>query len=120
MEIYQDFYDFLIESQQNFFIDVEAKKNQMTKFIKSHNELYNRNVEIPSQGVCLLGDVDKWGKQLRVYFHNKENVPSGLHVQNNNKFRNPNYEYRLDDNKLVEFLFSKGCVIGLNRIRHEY
>lgn len=114
MEKYQEFYDFLMESQQNFFIEVEAKQDKMTKFITEHNSRYGRSVTNSSDGVCILGDVDKWSKQLRVYFHNKENVPSGLHVQKNNRFRNVDYEYRLDDNSLVEFLFKKGCVLGIN------
>lgn len=114
MADYQVFYDFITGSGQDFFIEAEGKKDPINRFISKHNTTYGRTVNMSSSGICLLGDVDKWGVELRIYFNNKTGIPAGWHVQRNNIFRNNQYCYRLDNNELVEFLFSKGCVLGIN------
>lgn len=114
MENYQEFFDFLVNSGQHFFIEAEGKNDRIQNFITQHNSTYSRSVTTSSRGICVLGDVDKWGLELRIYFTNKNGLPDGWHVQNNSIFRNQEYPYRLDNKDLVEYLFSQGCVLGDN------
>lgn len=114
MEDFQAFYDFLVNSQQRFFIEAEGRRDKINSFITKHNYDYGRSINISSDGICVLGDVDKWGVELRIYFTSNACVPARWHVQRNNIFRNRQYRYRLDSRELVEFLFSKGCVLGTN------
>ncbi|MFA6368499.1 MAG: hypothetical protein WCX10_08090 [Bacteroidales bacterium] len=110
----QLFYDFLIRSNQLFFIEAEGRAENIARFIDKYNNAYGRNINSSTSGICVLGDVDKWGVELRIYFNNATNIPVGWHVQRNNIFRNRDYIYRLDNKTLIEFLFSQGCVLGIN------
>lgn len=114
MDEHEAFFDFLSKSKQQYFIEVEGKGTNIDKFIVKHNTTYGRAVNRSSKGICVLGSVDKWGIELRIYFYNKTDIPKNWHVQKNNIFRNNQYPYRLDNNKLIEFLFSKGCKLGIN------
>lgn len=114
--MYIDFLNFLQSTNQDFFIEAEARKDKMLKFINRYNNDYNENVSLQSNGICLLGDVDKWGVELRIYFNDKSNIPSPW---DNRKYvlrhyRSDEFTYRLDDNDLVYFLFDNGYRIGYN------
>ncbi|MEF9985649.1 MAG: hypothetical protein RR919_00020 [Bacteroidales bacterium] len=114
MENFQEFYDFIIGSRQHFFIEAEGREDKIDRFIAKHNADYGRSINRLSDGICVLGDVDKWGVELRIYFNCIAGIPAGWHVQRNNIYRNRQYDYRLDSNEFVEFLFNKGCVLGAN------
>lgn len=115
MEKYQEFYEYMINSKQDFFIEAEGREDKIGNFIIKHNTSYSRNINSSTDGICILGDVDKWGVELRIYFSDSTDIPIGHHVQKNNIHRNPQYKYRLDDNNLVKYLFSQGCALGLNK-----
>jgi len=112
----KDFYNFLANSKQRVFIDAEGREDKMIAFIQQYNSKYNASVSVGDYGICLLGDVDKWGIELRIYFNDISNIPS---YWNGRKYNNRNYKsneftYRLDDNQLVYYLFDNGYRLGYN------
>lgn len=110
------FLQFLLINQQEIFIEAEAREDKMLKFINKYNNAYSESVAIGDDGICLLGDVDKWGVELRIYFNDITDIPSywGTRKYNNNNYRSAEFDYRLDNNKLVWFLFDNGYHIGYN------
>ncbi len=88
----------------------------MVNFISDYNYKYRPPASFNTNGICLLGDVDKWGVELRIYFNNANNIPNYWNDRkyNNKKYRADEFCYRLDDNKLVRFLFDSGYRIGYN------
>ncbi len=116
MENLNDFLDFLKKTNQSIFIEAEARKDKMNDFIKKYNTDYNESVNLNSKGICLLGEVDKWGVELRVYFNDLTGISTYWNARkyNNKIYRSGNFAYRLDDNELVQFLFSNGYRIGTN------
>lgn len=115
--MYEDFLQFLQESGQTIFIEAEAKEGRMSNFIKTYNEEYDPEIGLQTNGICLLGDaVDKWGIELRIYVNNITNLPDSWSSRNyrTTHYRSNEFTYRLDDNKLVQFLFENGYRIGLN------
>lgn len=117
MSMNQDFLNFLRNNNQEIFIDVEGKRDKIQNFIIEYNGLYGESIAIGDDGICLLSDtVDKWSIELRVYFNNTTGIPT---YWNERKYRNRNYRsnefnYRLDDNKLMWFLFDNGYRLGYN------
>ena len=110
--MFNDFLQFLKGTNQEIFIEAEARRDKMEIFVGDYSE----SVGIGDEGICLLGDVDKWGVELRIYFNDITNIP---YYWNERKYKNSNYrsnefKYRLDDNKLVRFLFDNGYHIGYN------
>ncbi len=115
--MYEEFWEFLQQNNQEIFIDVEGKRDRILNFITEYNEKYDESIVIGSDGICPLSEtVDKWGIELRIYFNDTTGLSS---YWNSRKYRNQNYRsdeynYRLDDNQLVRFLFDKGFRVGYN------
>jgi hypothetical protein len=111
-----DFLNFLRKTDQSIFIEAEAKEDKMNNFIKRYNTNYNGSVNLNSEGICLLGDVDKWGVELRIYFNDLTGIPTYWNNKKRNirNYRSNQFAYRLDDNELVQFLFTNGYHIGYN------
>ncbi len=112
-----DFLTFLKENNQEIFIDVEGRRDKIQKFISKYNDNYNESVEIGDEGICLLSDtVDKWGIELRIYFNDLTHMPDYWKDRKykNKKYRSDEFGYRLDDNKLMWFLFDNGYRLGYN------
>ena len=114
--MFNDFLKFLKGTNQEIFIEAEARRDKMEIFVDKYNRDYSESVGIGDEGICLLCDVDKWGVELRIYFNDITNIP---YYWNERKYKNSNYrsnefKYRLDDNKLVRFLFDNGYHIGYN------
>lgn len=112
----KEFYNFLVSRKQHIFIEAEGKKDKLTDFIQNYNSKYNESVSVGDNGICLLGDVDKWGIELRIYFNDISNIPD---YWNERKYHNRNYKsneftYRLDDKQLVYYLFDNGYRLGYN------
>lgn len=111
-----EFLNFLKNSNQEIFIEAEAREDKMIKFIQNYNATYNETVELGSNGICLLGNVDKWGVELRIYFNNISHIPSSWSSRKykTSHYRSDEFTYRLDDNDLVRYLFDNGYRIGYN------
>ena len=114
--MYEEFLNFLKKSEQEIFIEAEARKDKMLKFISNYNSQYGETINLCTDGICLLGDVNKWGVELRIYFNDTSNIPTSWESRKhqNRHYRSDEFYYRLDDNKLVRFLFDKGYRIGYN------
>ncbi len=114
--MYEDFLSYLSSSRQVIFIEAEAIEEKMNDFIRKYNDRYNKQIGLNSEGVCLLGDVNKWGVELRIYFNNISNIPDCWDKRKyaNKKYRANEFSYRIDDNALVWFLFDNGYCIGYN------
>lgn len=112
----QDFLDFLQNTEQEIFIEAEATEDKMLKFIREYNKNYSPQLDFDTDGICLLGDVDKWGVQLRIYFNDINNIPNYWEDRKYKirHFRSEEYLYRLDDSQLVKYLFNNGYRIGRN------
>lgn len=111
-----DFYDFLQKSSQIIFIEVEGRSEKINEFIKNYSDLYG-SISDTTEGVCTLSsDVDKWGLEYRIYFNDAVGLPSywDNRKYKNKKYRADQYNYRLDDKNLVEYLFKKGYKVGCN------
>lgn len=48
--------------------DAEIPKKAMSNFISNYNKLTGENINQSSEGITSLGEVDKWGAELRIYF----------------------------------------------------
>ena len=111
-----DFLTFLRASRQKIFIEAEAREDKMINFITDYNSKYHASINLGSNGICILGDVDKWGVELRIYFNDTQGIP--VYWDNrkylNKKYRSDEFRYRLDDKSLARYLFDNGYVIGHN------
>ena len=114
--MYKDFLKYLSNSGQAIFIEAEARKDKMDKFIEKYNNSYGKQIGLNSEGICLLGDVDKWGVELRLYFNDASNLPDYWDERKytNRKYRSNEFSYRIDDNDLIRFLFDNGYQLGYN------
>jgi len=114
--MYQDFLDFLQHRNQRIFIEAEAREDKMQNFISEYNGKYRASINLETNGICLLGDVDKWGVELRIYFNDTNSIPAYWDGRKylNKKYRADEFGYRLDDNSLARYLFDNGYVIGYN------
>ena len=113
----QLFLEFLSFSKQTIFIEAEAKKKRMEKFIYDYNETYNQSVSLNDDGICILNDeVDKWGLELRIYFNDKTQLPDFWirKMYRNTVYHSEQYSYRIDNSKLITFLFEEGYKLGGN------
>ena len=112
----EDFLSYLSSSEQVIFIEAEAIVETMKDIIRKYNVRYNKLIGLNSEGVCLLGNVVKWGVELRIYFNNISNIPDYWDKRKyaNKKYRANEFSYRIDDNNLVWFLFDNGYCIGYN------
>ena len=113
----EEFLQFLQNSGQTIFIEAEAKSGRMENFIIDYNARYGHEIDLGTDGICLLGDdVDKWGIELRIYVNNIINIPDSWSSKNyrTTHYRSNEFAYRLDDNSLVQFLFENGYRIGRN------
>ena len=111
-----EFLTFLRASRQNIFIEAEARENKMLKFINDYNNKYHPSISLVSDGICVLGDVDKRGVELRIYFNDTQGIPAYWDTRKylNKKYRSDEFRYRLDDNSLARYLFDNGYIIGYN------
>lgn len=114
--MYQDFIDWISSSGINFFIEAEARESRMNRFISEYNSKYTPMVNIDSDGICVLGEVDKWGIELRIYLNDTSGMP--VNWQNrkyrNNLYHKDEFSFRIDDNALVKELFNNGFKLGYN------
>jgi DNA modification methylase len=112
----ESFLAFLQRSDQRFFIEAEAREDKMLEFISDYNSRHQAAITLETDGICLLGDVDKWGVELRIYFNDTHNIPAYWNSRKylNKKYRSDQFQYRLDDNSLARYLFDNGYVIGYN------
>lgn len=108
-----------LRTQENFFIEAEAKLNRIQRFIDNYNELRGENVNIDSDGIIVLeNDANKWGLELRLYVVDRPPHFSELGFENNHYYR-PEYSYRLNSRDVINRLFEAGFRIGANGERHE-
>lgn len=114
--MHSEFLQFLNKNKQTIFIEAEANKDKMNSFIEKYNDKYGKQINISSEGICLLGNVDKWGVELRIYFNSTSDIPNNWNARKyaNRKYRANEFSYRIDDNALVWFLFDNGYHIGYN------
>ena len=114
--MYEEFLKFIQSSNQRIFIEAEAREDKMLKFINKYNSQYGECINLRTDGICLLGDVDKWGVELRIYFNDISSIPTSWKKRKykTSHYRSREFSYRLDDNTLVRFLFDNGYRIGNN------
>lgn len=111
--MYTDLLNFLRDEE--CFIEAEAKPTRMRNFIDNYNTKYGENLLITDGGLILLQEnADKRGLELRLYVRNcpPPNIKS-LGFARNNAYRNE-FGYRINSNRIVEYLFDHGYRIGMN------
>lgn len=105
---------FFKHTNQHVFIEAEGKQDTISNFISDYNSKYSCNISASTDGIILLkDDANKWGLELRCYFNNSQNFPSGVKVTKNSKYR-ANYQYRFNDISIIKQLFDLNYRIGLN------
>lgn len=114
--MYEEFLNFLKMNKQKIFIDAEAIETKMNIFIEKYNQTYSASITFADEGICLLGEVDKWGVELRIYFNDLNGLPESWNKRKykNRNYRSDEFSFRLDDNKLIWYLFDNGYHIGYN------
>jgi len=114
---YMDFLDYLHTLNGSFFIEAEARLDKMNGFIEKYNKMYSSAINLNTDGICLLGDVDKWGVELRIYLNDISNMPEYWvgRKYNNKAYHADEFAYRIDDKGLVYELFNNGYKIGYNK-----
>ena len=97
------------------FIEAEAKPSHMTKFIDTYNCKYGASLSLSDEGIILLqDDANKWGLELRLYVRTCPPLRvKALGFTHNDAYRD-DFSYRLNDNKIIKYLFDLGYRIGLN------
>lgn len=112
--MYDELLDFL-NGEHDFFIEIEAKPDKMEKFLNDYNRTYGGALTFGMDGILLLQeDANKWAHELRLYVRNRPPVNvMALGFSHNNAYRN-DYSYRLNDNRIITFLFDQGYRIGVN------
>lgn len=111
--MYRDLLDFL--SNEEFFIEAEAKPSRMRNFVDRYNSDYGEHLRFEDDGMIILQeDANKWGLELRLYVYKRppENIYR-LGFTHNDAYRD-NFSYRLNDNDVVNYLFEQGYRIGYN------
>lgn len=101
---------FICDNKDTVFIEVEGKKEKLEEFILIYNKQYFPTVDLCTDGIMLLGDVNKWGIELRLYLNY---CPDFVKVTTNRVYRSK-YPYRINDNKLIREMFDLGYRIGEN------
>lgn len=112
--MYEELLNFL--KNQECFIEIEGKGSSLDKFLEFYNAEYSPLITKNSDGVIWLEDnANKWGVEYRLYVRNcpQESVKH-LGFKRNTDYRNE-FPYRLNDKKIIQFLFQQGYRIGLNR-----
>ena len=113
MGLYENLVDFL-NDLDDFFIEVEGKPEKLSKFIKNYNSKMGTNINMDSDGICELGNVNKWGLEFRVYTNKRPQPLLGNKFHRNPKIRHPKYKYRLSKKDLVKPLLYDGFELGQN------
>ncbi len=113
--MYEDLIDFL--SANECFIEAEGKSIPIDNFINNYNRTYGTTLRANHDGIILLqNDANKWGLELRLYVRVCPPVNiKRLGFTHNNAYRN-DFTYRLNNNDIVNYLFSIGYRIGFNRV----
>lgn len=107
---------FLQQNPQRIFIEAEGREDKINNFISKYNCQYHRNINMSDSGIRKLGDVDKWGVELRIYFNNSTNLSTYWkgRMYHNNTYRADEFKFRIDDSNLVNFLFQNEYILGYN------
>ena len=99
---------------QSVFIEAEAKSSRMQNFLNEYNRNYQTNLVFASDGIIALDETaDKRGLELRCYFHNRTDFPTGVNVTANRAYR-PEYQFRFNNGEVIRALFALGYRIGAN------
>lgn len=104
-------------SSEECFIEAEGKLSSIGSFINTYNGRFGTTLSTYDDGIILLqDDANKWGLELRLYVRTcpPSNVKR-LGFTHNNAYRN-HFSYRLNNNDIVNYLFSIGYRIGFNRV----
>lgn len=110
-------YDELVTFLNNlddFFIEVEGKADKIKKFIEKYNSKMGTSITMQTDGICVLGNVNKWGLEFRVYTNLRPLPILGNKFHKNDDIRHNEYKYRLSENELVEPLLYDGFCFGRN------
>jgi len=113
--MYEELMAFL--QTEECFIEAEGRPSALNGFINKYNKDYGLHLSINDNGIiCLGNDANKWGLELRLYVRNcpPASVKS-LGFTHNIHYRD-NFSYRLNNNQVISFLFSRDYKIGFNRV----
>lgn len=99
---------FIQSTHDHVFIEAEGIEEELDKFITAYNARYGERVDFDTDGIMLLGDVDKWSIELRLYLNNDPGCAT------RNRAYRPSYLYRINNNSLIRGLFDLGYRVGLN------
>jgi len=112
--MYEELVDFL--NNQECFIEAEGKFSSINNFITIYNDKFGTTLTANEDGIILLqDDANKWGLELRLYVRTCSSINvKRLGFTHNEAYRN-DFSYRLNNNKIVKYLFNIGYRIGLNR-----
>lgn len=104
-------------STEECFIEAEGKSQKIDCFIKNYNSQFGTTLSSNDDGIILLqDDANKWGLELRLYVRTCPPINvRELGFTHNNAYRN-DFSYRLNNNDIVNYLFSIGYRIGFNRM----
>lgn len=106
--------EFFRATGQNVFIEAEAKSSRMRNFLNEYNRIYQPNLDLASDGIIALEETaNKRGLELRCYFHNRTDFPTGVNVTANRAYR-PDYQFRFNNGNVIRALFALGYRIGRN------
>ena len=111
--MYNDLLEFL--ANEKCFIEAEAVPRRMNNFLIDYNSRYGEVLRLDDDGLIVLKeDANKWGLELRLYVNNcPSDIKANYGFTRNNAYR-PDFSYRLNDNDIVDYLFSQGYRIGYN------
>ncbi|WP_034920893.1 hypothetical protein [Gillisia sp. CAL575] len=110
-------YEYFTQPNVQTYIEAEVANSSLNRFERDYAE-YTGNQPLPidtnSKPYFVLGpEANKWGIELRIYF-TEDNIPEFLDTLSTSNTR-PGYEIydrRINNNELINYLFSRGFTLG--------
>ncbi|MFN7943801.1 MAG: hypothetical protein U0Z53_00365 [Blastocatellia bacterium] len=96
---------------KNARFEAELPKKAVTGFLTTYSNLTGEHINVNHIGISLLGDVDKWGAELRIYFSTPGFEPDlgpGIDVRAG---QSPDI-WRINNNSLWQRLVAVGFRLG--------
>lgn len=114
MSIAEEIDQYFRRTGQRVFIEAEAKESRIGTFIRDYNSRLSESLRKSDDGIISLDEgANKWGLELRCYFHDQSGFPSGVPTASNRDYRSE-YPYRFNDVDIIWELFDLGYRIGQN------
>jgi hypothetical protein len=101
---------YLASNERQTKLDIETHPNQQVRIEYRYHTLTGISLVPSANYYVWSADANKWGSELRIYFHMNDNIPQQLNrLVVSSRFQNSYHNARINDNdfvwKLIEYGF---------------